>query len=478
MKRIKSAGLFAGLAATGFGFSSPPSGEGPARPNIILVMADDQGWGETSYNGHPVLKTPHLDAMAAAGLRFDRFYAAAPVCSPTRGSVLTGRHPNRFGCFRWGYDLRPQEVTVAQTLKQAGYATGHFGKWHIGSVVSGSPVNPGAVGFDEWFSSPNYYENDPIFSHQGTAVQLKGESSVVTAELALDFISRQAEAGKPFFAAVWFGSPHKPHIAADEFRALYSDQGKMADFYGEIAGIDHAVGLLRKGLEEKGLRENTLVWYCSDNGGLFEESSGGRGKKGMIYEGGLRVPAMVEWPSRVAPGRIAAIPAVTSDIYPTLLEVTGIQIPRKPPLDGISLLPLLEGRASDVRHAPIGFWAYERPGKPNDDTLMETMLKHQTEGTPFVPAPEELKPDAGEIKEIFDANDFAGRSAWLDWPWKLIRIRMATSSETFELYNLEEDPMERENRYPADNGRAASMRTGMEEWMRSVIGSLNGEDYR
>jgi arylsulfatase A-like enzyme len=140
------------------------------RPNIVLCMADDQGWGDMAYNGHPVVKTPNFDAMAAETLQFDRFYATAPVCSPTRGSVMTGRHPNRFGCFKWGHPIRPQEVTVAEALKTAGYVTGHFGKWHLGSVCKGSPVNPGAKGFDEWFSAPNFFDNDPIMSREGKAV--------------------------------------------------------------------------------------------------------------------------------------------------------------------------------------------------------------------------------------------------------------------------------------------------------------------
>ena len=123
-----------------------------AKPNIVLVMADDQGWGDMAYNGHPTLKTPHFDKAAAAGLRFDRFYAAAPVCSPTRASVMTGRHPNRMGVFKWGYPMRPQEITVAEALKTAGYATAHFGKWHLGSVRNSSPAHPGHNGFDEWLS--------------------------------------------------------------------------------------------------------------------------------------------------------------------------------------------------------------------------------------------------------------------------------------------------------------------------------------
>jgi len=146
---LKFAG--AGVCLGAFGCVSDMSARSSRKPNIVLCMADDQGWGDMAYNGHPVLKTPNFDAMAASTLRFDRFYAAAPVCSPTRGSVMTGRHPNRFGCFKWGHTLRPQEITIAEALKTAGYVTGHFGKWHLGSVRKGSPVNPGASGFDEWF---------------------------------------------------------------------------------------------------------------------------------------------------------------------------------------------------------------------------------------------------------------------------------------------------------------------------------------
>ena len=165
--------------------------EAANRPNIVLVMADDQGWGDMAYNGHPVLKTPNFDAAAAAGLRFDRFYAAAPVCSPTRASVMTGRHPNRMGVFKWGFPMRPQEVTVAEVLKSNGYATGHFGKWHLGSVRNTSPANPGRNGFDYWLSAPNFYDNDPILSQMGKATKHEGESSIIVANDALSWIDRQ-----------------------------------------------------------------------------------------------------------------------------------------------------------------------------------------------------------------------------------------------------------------------------------------------
>ena len=230
-----------------------------SRPNIILCMADDQGWGDTAYNGHPLLKTPNLDDMANNGLRFDRFYAAAPVCSPTRASVMTGRTPNRMGTFKWGHPLRPQEITIAEALKMAGYVTGHFGKWHLGSVRIGSPVNPGASGFDSWLSAPNFYDNDPILSREGKAVPLKGESSMVAADAAIKFMRQQHEAGKPFLAVVWFGSPHSPHRAAEEDLAHYEGQNN-AQWLGEITGLDRAVGKLRaRAARDEDRRQHALL---------------------------------------------------------------------------------------------------------------------------------------------------------------------------------------------------------------------------
>ncbi|MEC9094919.1 MAG: sulfatase-like hydrolase/transferase, partial [Planctomycetota bacterium] len=213
-------------------------------PNVILVMADDQGWGDMAYAGHPHLKTPNFDDAAAAGIRFNRFYAAAPVCSPTRASVMTGRHPNRMGVFKWGYPMRPQETTLAEVLRKAGYKTGHFGKWHLGSVRRRSPANPGNNGFEEWLSAPNFYDNDAVLSHRGTAVQTRGESSMVAVDAAIEWIKLQKT--QPFLAVVWFGSPHSPHRAIEQDRNLYLDQPKTRQhFLGEVTGMDRAFGKLR-----------------------------------------------------------------------------------------------------------------------------------------------------------------------------------------------------------------------------------------
>lgn len=454
------------------------AGEKPARPNIILCTADDQGWGDIGYNGHPVLKTPNLDAMAAAGLRFDRFYAAAPVCSPTRGSVMTGRHPNRFGCFTWGYPLRPQEIALAQSLKTAGYVTGHFGKWHLGSVQKTSPVNPGAFGFDKWLSSPNFFDNDPILSREGIAVQFKGESSVVTMDAALEFIRDRAGKPEPFLAVVWFGSPHLPHEAGKKDFALYDGQeDKLRHYYGEISGIDRAMGKLRKELRTLGIHENTLIWYCSDNGGIKGPSvTGGRGHKGQIYEGGLRVPAVIEWPARISKSARTNVPAGTVDIYPTLLEIVGTRPPTQRSLDGIGLVPLLDGKMK-VRPKPLGFWHYPAPGnRTPSKQVMSALLDAQAKGDE-IGDKTMLFADAGKIERQYPTDSFEGHAAWLDWPWKLHRIEAKDGAVRIELYDLASDPQESKDESARQPDRVKSMRADLEKWLVSVVHSLNGIDY-
>ena len=473
---------FLKLGCTGLCFDTARSlpvlgGSSGTKPNIILCMADDQGWGDMAYNGHPILKTPNYDAMAASALRFDRFYAAAPVCSPTRGSVMTGRHPNRFGCFKWGHTLRPQELTIAEALRTAGYVTGHFGKWHLGSVCKGSPVNPGASGFDEWFSAPNFFDNDPILSLEGIAVQTKGESSMVTVDAAIEFIRKHAGSPKPFLAVVWFGSPHNPHKAIERDRTLYEDQAeKLQNFYGEITGMDRAFGKLRRQLRELNIHENTILWYCSDNGGLPNVgSTGGRANKGKVYEGGLRVPAILEWPARIPNPRVTAVPCNTSDIYPTLLEIAEVKMKNQPPLDGISLISLIDGKMK-VRPKPMGFWDHPTGGIGTPSKkLMSELLELQKTGRE-VDDSSRLRLDAGQITKRYPEGSFPGHAAWMDWPWKLHRIETKKGLE-FELYNLAKDPQEKNDLCLQNTEHLDLMKGQLEEWQRSVVRSLNGQDY-
>jgi arylsulfatase A-like enzyme len=293
------------------------------RPNILLVMADDQGYGDAGFTGHPFVKTPHMDAMAKAGVVFNRFYAGAPVCSPTRASVMTGRTPMRTNVPNHGHYMRPDEVTIAEVLRDAGYVTGHFGKWHIGSVQKESPTSPGGAGFDEWFSGLNFFDRDPYLSRNGVYENPKGQGSIISMDATIEFLKKYKDGDKPMFTVTWFPSPHDPHEETPvDFlggQDLYKGEENRGYFL-EITLLDQQLGRLRQSLREMGIADNTLVWYCSDNGGLVVESSGGREKKGSIYEGGLRVPSIIEWPAKLAPDTVDT-PVATFDIYPTVLSI-------------------------------------------------------------------------------------------------------------------------------------------------------------
>ena len=454
------------------------------RTNFVLCMADDQGWGDVGYRGHPVLKTPTLDEMAQSGLLLERFYAAAPVCSPTRGSVLTGRHPNRFGCLAWGHSLRPEEVTIAEALQLSGYVTGHFGKWHVGSIHPDSPVSPASSGFDEWLTSPNFYENNPLMIHNGLVIQTEGEGSQVTVDATIEFMRDAVRRQVPFLAVVWFGSPHSPHVATDEDRQLYHDQPeKLQHFYGEITAMDRAVGRLRHELRRLKIAENTLFWYNSDNGALPIGSAGGlAGKKGSLDEGGIRVPAMIEWPARIASPRVSNIPCGTVDIYPTLLEIAAVNVTEQPwPLDGMSLLPLFDGGMNE-RKKPLGFWSYPEKGKPVYSTriLQQIAQQQEKDGVSEVPSsktqPTKLQ-ISGEKPIQYSETNLPGSSAWIDGNYKLRREAVADNTPTYTLFDLENDRREQKNLVDQQPERMQRMKVALHDWQVSVIRSLNGKDY-
>ncbi len=432
------------------------------RPNIVLVMADDQGWGDTSYNGHPELKTPHLDAMAAAGLRLDRFYTAHFNCSPTRASVMTGRHPHRMGTFGPGSPIRAQEVTVAKVLQGAGYATGHFGKWHLNgkngdrdtktppgrAVLADDPLSPGKLGFDEWVSADNFYDLDPVLGRNGVVEKFQGDGSDIAMDEALKFIRKQADADKPFLAVVWFGNPHTPHEALAKDKAPYAGlPEKDQNYYGELNGIDRNVGKLRAALRELKVADNTLLWYCSDNGGAAGPKSTGnlRGSKGTLWEGGLRVPGIVEWPARIPKPFASDVPCSTSDIYPTVLAATGAKAAKQvQPLDGINLLPLFDGTMT-ARGKAIAF-----------------------------------------VARLSTENSHA---ALLDWPYKLhtgasnSRGRKGADSAAgapvapVMLFDVSKDPKETTDIAAQHSERVARMKAELEAWKASALKSLAGEDY-
>lgn len=495
------------VATAGLGCTFPMSvvaAQPGDRPSFVLLMGDDHGWDETGYNGHPYLKTPVLDQMAASGLRLDRFYSAAPTCSPTRGSVITGRHPNRYGTFTPGWSLRPEEMGIAQILRDAGYATGHFGKWHVGPVKAESPTNPGAMGFEEWLSHDNFFELNPWLSRNGgPPAQFAGESSEIVVAEALRFIDRAKADNRPFFAVIWFGSPHEPYSGLEKDIALYADL--PADFanrrvrltsnetglpierpqrevlrerFAEITAMDRAIGQLRDHLSAAGLRQNTLLWYCGDNGTPQEAVATVpfRGFKGSVYEGGVRVPAVIEWPARITAPMSSMVNTVTSDILPTLCDLAGLQTPDRI-LDGISLAALIEGRMSE-RRDPICFWNGRArpetagPRKPYIDPEL------QKGTTPLVKLADNratrdfLNFHHPDIRE----QDFEGPRAILDNRYKLV---IDGGHETGrELFDVRSDPAETNNLIASHASVADRLERQLREWQRSVLRSLTGADYR
>lgn len=443
------------------------------QPNVVLVMADDQGWGDVGYNGHPFVQTPELDAMAQAGLVFDRFYAAAPVCSPTRASVMTGRHPIRTKVTNHGRYMRPHEHTIAEAFREAGYVTGIFGKVHLGSGQPDSPCNPTGMGFEEWVIGLNFFDNDPYLSRNGIIEHRTGRGSILTMDDALSFLRQHADGDRPMMMVVWFPSPHDPHQEVPDGPSLYEGR-KMAGYYREITLLDQQVGRLRRELRSLDVADNTIVWYCSDNGGLNAQTSGGRERKGSIYEGGLRIPAILEWPARKLSGR-TSVPAWTCDIYPTLLALTGIRHNPSHPLDGIDLSEIFAGEVRE-RGRPMGFWHRFQSGQATwSDRIQKAILEQQQAGVPRPHNAHRIRKDVDEFPQ-FPEDTATGHAAWNDWPWKLHRI----NGDQYELYNLADDPMETNDRSddPLQQTRLSAMKQELRTWMRSVIQSLNGKDYQ
>ena len=249
---------------------------GDTRPNVILVMADDMGWAQTGYYGYPHMKTPNLDDMADNGLRMDRFYAGAPSCTPTRASVMTGRTNDRTGAFRVGHSINKQEQMLSTAFREVGYATGHFGKWHLNQVrhdghplPADDPHNPGELGFDYWLSASGFDYPEFELSRNGKRETFQGYGPEVIVDEAVKYIGKQVAQKKPVFVVIWYSAPHGPWSAAEEDIKPYLSKVNRtsANMMGEIVAIDQSIGYLRKSLKDLGIADNTLVWFTSDNGG-------------------------------------------------------------------------------------------------------------------------------------------------------------------------------------------------------------------
>ena len=370
------------------------------KPNFIQILTDDQGWGDLGSFGHPFIQSPHIDRLAAEGIKFTDCYSADSVCSPSRAAILTGRTPFRNGVYRWVpanhyCHLPAKEITLPQVLRDAGYQTGHFGKWHLshysenriadsfdyedfgyGGECVGQPSMK-EYGYDYWFATGNVarpdHENPLNFFLNGKAMgKMEGFSAQIVAAEFAKWMHEHRKEGRPFFITIWFHEPHGPVNSDPEFVARYpalKDDPSLCQYLANVTQIDEAVGAIVHALKEAGVYDDTLIWYTSDNGpegpheyGTFNRtdspydrsryrgSNGGlRGRKRATHEGGIRVPGIISWPrgleqAGIPPGTLSAEPIIGSDVFPTMLDLAGVPRPEGVKLDGASILPLLQGK--------------------------------------------------------------------------------------------------------------------------------------
>ena len=327
-----------------------------SRPNVIVLLTDDQGLGDTSFMGNPVLKTPNMDRLARESVRFTDFHVA-PMCSPTRGQLMTGVDAlrNKVTSVTAGRTfLRPGLPTAPELFAKAGYKTGLFGKWHLGDH---NPHRPMDKGFQEanyhlgWGMRDSIQEFDnPLFDgqyfHNGVRKMFAGHCTDLWFDRATDWIKERKEKGEPFFCYLPTNAPHAPCLDKDEFVAPYKGKGP-AGFFGMIAHIDERLGRLEDYLKESGLRENTIVVFMTDNGGTAGVpvfNAGLRDKKTSYYDGGHRVPCWVRWPAgEFGAARDIAMPTQVQDVLPTLLDLCGVPIPGGTKFDGLSLAGVIRG---------------------------------------------------------------------------------------------------------------------------------------
>lgn len=343
------------------------------RPNVVMLLADDLGFQDVGcYNG-PV-RTPAIDSLAAGGIRFTDFYSGCAVCSPSRATLMTGRHHIRAGVYSWIHDpsqnshLLEREVTLAEILKSAGYATAHIGKWHLGlPTPQRQKPTPDQHGFDYWFATWNNAEpshrNPRNFIRNGKPVgEQNGYSCQLVVDEAIRWLDGRTESDTPFFLNIWFHEPHAPIAAPDEIVNGYGKpKDKAAVYSGTIDNTDRAIARLLKKLGRIDAPENTLIVYASDNGSYRDDRTGGlRGRKGVNWEGGIRVPGIFYWPGRIPAGATSKEPAGLTDVLPTICGLLEIDKPQGVHLDGSDLSALLKGRPQEFhRHQPL-FWHLQK----------------------------------------------------------------------------------------------------------------------
>lgn len=337
------------------------------QPNVIIILSDDQGWGDVGFNGGTDIPTPNLDLLAADGTIFRSGYATHPYCSPSRAGLMTGRYQQRFGHENntpYGHDdpdagLPLDEMTIANVMQNNGYATAAIGKWHLGDFEK---FWPNERGFDHWFGfygGGMSYWGDTGNKPAKSGVQRNG--TIVPQDtftyLTDDFTDETIEfiddnKTNPFFIYLAYNAPHGPIHAPQKYldKTEHIEDGERAAYSAMVVGMDVGIGRIIEKLKAESIYENTLVFFYSDNGAMTKGASSApfRGNKGMLFEGGIRVPFTATWPAKLPAGNVVEEPIIALDIFPTILSATGIETPSNLALDGIDLLPMLSGDESSL----------------------------------------------------------------------------------------------------------------------------------
>jgi arylsulfatase A len=479
-----------------------------SRPNIVVILADDLGFRDIGCYGGPV-KTPALDRLAAKGVRFTDFYSGCAVCSPSRATLLTGRHHIRTGVYSWISDhyqnshLLQREVTLAEVLKNQGYATAHFGKWHLGLPTrERNKPTPKQHGFDYWFATGNNaapsHRNPVNFIRNGKPVgKIEGYACRIVVDEAISWLDEKRNPDKPFFLNIWFHEPHAPIAAPDEIVSQYGELKDPAAIYsGTIDNTDRAIARLLKKLEEIDSPENTLIVYSSDNGSYRADRVGAlRGKKGSNFEGGLRVPGIFYWPGTITKGHVEHEPAGLVDLLPTVCGLLRIDKPANVHLDGSDLSPLLTGGENKfTRHQPL-FWllpasepavairdgayslvAYRDYRLPKDQEKMTALMKQIVETLRKNDTLEEEIRGSTLQEQMFEgfkdkeAEKLRGQYVRLNmFQESWIPLIKSGGYKRFELFDLAKDPGQRTDVSAQLPGIAARLKKKLLEINASVM---------
>ena len=462
----------AALAVAATACMTPASLIAADRPNIVLVMTDDQGYGDLGCHGNPFLKTPNLDKLYAQSTRFTDFHAS-PTCAPSRSALISGRAPFKNGVTHTIFErdrMTLKATTIAEVLKDAGYTTGIFGKWHLGDEDEYQPHNRG---FDETFihggsgigmsypgsqaDAPGTKYFDPIIKHNNSFVKTTGYCTDVFFRQALGWMKGCKEEDKPFFAYIPTNAPHGPWIVDKKYKAMYEDEhpDNTAAYFGMVANIDENMGLLMNKLDEWGLANNTLLIFTTDNGGysFLPYNAGMKGHKATANEGGSRVPLFFRLPGKIKSGVDVDRLTRHYDIFPTLAEFAGATIPKELELDGRSLVPLINN--------PQAEWA--------DRYTFFHIGRWGKKGTRFA----EHKPEH-KITDPDQAmyRDFAVRNE----KWRYVGVYSRTPDVPVALHDIDNDPGEQKNVIEQHPEVARKMLKAYEAWWDEVRPLMINED--